>query len=112
MKKFPKIDPENFANHIVDGWDMDSLVGFAVETLTEEFKKMSAERLYEEYVNYHGKHVENEFSNLEIGERFFDPESGECWIKTTNDSAKIDSGTDSTEEDKFLPHDIVIVEWE
>ena len=45
MKKFPKINPENLANQIVDGWDMDSLVGFAVETLTEEFKKMSAERL-------------------------------------------------------------------
>jgi hypothetical protein len=112
MKKFPKIDPENLANQIVDGWDMDSLIGFAVETLTEEFKKMSAERLYEEYVNYHGDHVENEFSNLEIGDRFFDPNSGEFWVKTSSTHARIDSGTDSSGEDQFHFDDVVIVEWE
>lgn len=112
MNKFPKINPEDLANTIVDGWGMDTLVGFAVETLTAEFKKMSPERLYDEYRNFHGYHIENDFSNLQVGDRFFDPDSGEFWIKSSETHAKIDSGTDSTDEDQFKPDDIVIVEWE
>ncbi len=111
MKNFPKINAEDLAHHIVDGWDMDTLVGFAVETLAAEFNKMSPDRLYHEYVNVHGDQVEDKFSNLEIQDRFFDPESGEFWIKTSNSHARIDSGTDSTEEDQFRPDDIVIVQW-
>jgi len=110
MKNFPKINPEDFASNIVDGWDMDTLVCFAVETLTEEFKKMSSERLFEEYRNFHGD-VETEFSNLDIGDHFFDPESGEFWVKTSSTNAKINSGTDSSDEDQFKPDDFVIIQW-
>lgn len=112
MKKFPKINAEDLAVSIVDGWDMDTLVGFAVETLTSEFKNMSQEKLYEEYINFHGDHIEDCFSNLEIKDRFFDPTSGEFWIKTSSTHARIDSGTDSNDEDQFKSDDVVIVNCE
>ena len=53
--------------------------------------------------------MEIEFGNLELNERFFDPQSGDYWIKTGKYCAKIDSGTDSAGEESFEIDELVIV---
>ena len=49
------------------------------------------------------------FSDLRLGERFFDPFSGEFWEKTGPTTALCDSGGDGLEghADEFNPHDVV-----
>ena len=49
------------------------------------------------------------FSDVRVGERFFDPFSGEFWEKTSPATALCDSGGDGLEgrADEFNPHDVV-----
>lgn len=49
------------------------------------------------------------FSDMRFGERFFDPFSGEFWLKTGQTAALCDSGGDRLEiqANEFHPHDVV-----
>ena len=49
------------------------------------------------------------FNEIEIGQRFFDPVSGEFWVKVSNIYAKQDSGGDENGVDMFNWNDEVVV---
>jgi hypothetical protein len=44
---------EKLANDIVEGWDMDCLIGFAVDTLVDDFKTQPEEEFEEEWNNFY-----------------------------------------------------------
>ena len=50
---------ENYAQTIVDGWDMDTLVTFAYDTLVDTLDNYSDEQLLEEVNNYNPELLEN-----------------------------------------------------
>lgn len=52
------------------------------------------------------------FSELRIGQHFFDPYSGESWIRTGPTTAVCDSGGDAFEGEasEFHPSDVIQLE--
>lgn len=54
VSKASEINLEEYAKDIVDSWDMDNLVAFAIDTIIESFKTTPEDQLVEEYNEFHG----------------------------------------------------------
>ena len=55
---------ENYANHIVDGMDMDDLWTFAVETIMQNMEMWDEEDLKEEVVDLYGEEIWQDLSEV------------------------------------------------
>ena len=55
---------ENYANHIVDGMDMDDLWTFAVETIMHNMEMWDEEDLKEEVVDLYGEDIWQDLSEV------------------------------------------------
>jgi len=51
---------DNYAYHIVDGMDMNSLITFAVETIAHNMETWTEEELKEEIVDHYGEETLND----------------------------------------------------
>lgn len=49
-----EIDVDKFAQDLVDSWDMDTLIGFAVDKQAEFYRACPPDQLVEEYNEFHG----------------------------------------------------------
>jgi len=50
---------DNYANYVIDGMDMDTLVQFAYESLVAEFNKYSEKELISEIVELYDEEVKD-----------------------------------------------------
>lgn len=48
-------DIEEYASDQIDGWDTDSLVSFAIDTLYNDYISMDRKKLLDEMVEYYGE---------------------------------------------------------
>ena len=51
---------ENYANHIVDGMDMNSLIAFAVETIVHNMEMWDEQDLKEEVLDLYDEEIWND----------------------------------------------------
>jgi len=51
---------DNYAYHIVDGMDMNTLIIFAVETIAQNMETWTEEELKEEIVDHYGEETLND----------------------------------------------------
>jgi|TARA_R110000824_G_scaffold95994_4_gene230401 hypothetical protein len=45
---------EQLAQDVVDGWDLNDLVDFAIWKLVDDYEMMSNEAFVEQWINFHG----------------------------------------------------------
>ena len=51
---------ENYANHVIDGMDMDTLIQFAYDSLVAEFNKYTEAELIAEVQELYGEELVND----------------------------------------------------
>lgn len=49
-----------------------------------------------------------EFGNLELGERFYDPLSGDWWIKVSENVASLDNDVQNKVDTFFLDDEVIV----
>ena len=54
-KKISKIRLERLAKDIVDGWDLDTLVEYAIDKMIDSLSTLNKKEFEEEWDDYYGK---------------------------------------------------------